>query len=48
MPRYFTKSFYKFFFAFLFIIMMAFGVLTLAAALDQRPVDPATNVAGSN
>ena len=32
MDRYFTKSFFKFFFAFLIIIAVAFGVLLFTAS----------------
>jgi hypothetical protein len=47
MNRFFTKSFFKFFFSFLIIIAVAFGILLVAASNLQTPVDPNVNVAHS-
>jgi len=45
MDRFFTKTFFKFFFSFLIIIAVAFGILIIAASHIQTPVDPSVNVA---
>jgi hypothetical protein len=37
MSRYFTKSFFKFFFAFLIIIAVAFGILLATASRLSAP-----------
>jgi len=37
MPRYFTKTFFKFFFAFLVIIAVAFGVMLVTASQIPAP-----------
>ena len=40
MNRFFAKTFYKFFFSFLVIIAIAFGVMLVASsALPRAPVD---------
>jgi hypothetical protein len=39
MNRFFTKTFFKFFFAFLIIIGIAFGVLVFTAGQTPSPVD---------
>ena len=39
MDRFFTKTFFKFFFAFLVIIGVAFGILVFTANQNPRPVD---------
>ena len=39
MDRFFTKTFFKFFFVFLIIIGVAFGVLVYTAAQAPSPVD---------
>ena len=39
MNRYFTKTFYKFFFGFLVILAVAFGVMALTASVTPSPVD---------
>ncbi len=44
MNNYFTKTFFKFFFGFLVIISVAFGVLIGASALSPAPV-PVDNIA---
>lgn len=38
MDRYFTKGFFKFFFAFLVIIAVAFGILLLSASQEPQAV----------
>ncbi|MGC9602288.1 MAG: hypothetical protein ABSE76_00885 [Minisyncoccia bacterium] len=45
MDRFFTKTFFKFFFAFLVIIGAAFGVLLYAASQESPQVSPVDNVA---
>ena len=45
MDKFFTKTFFKFFFAFLFIIGAAFGVLIYAASKEPPQVAPVDNVA---
>jgi hypothetical protein len=45
MNRFFTKTFFKFFFAFLVIIGVAFGVLLYAASQEPPQVAPVDNVA---
>jgi hypothetical protein len=37
MNRFFTKTFFKFFFAFLIIIAVAFGILLLSASQMPAP-----------
>jgi hypothetical protein len=37
--RYFTKTFYRFFFGFLVILGVAFGVMALSASVIPSPVD---------
>jgi lipopolysaccharide export LptBFGC system permease protein LptF len=37
MDRYFTKTFFKFFFAFLVIIAVAFGILLFTASQTPQP-----------
>jgi len=39
MDRYFTKTFFKFFFGFLIIIAIAFGVLIGTSKIGSGPVD---------
>ena len=39
MNKYFTKTFFKFFFGFLVIIAIAFGVLVGASAFSASSVD---------
>lgn len=39
MDQYFTKTFFKFFFGFLVIIGVAFGILIGASTLAPEPVD---------
>jgi hypothetical protein len=39
MKNYFTKTFFRFFFGFLVIIAIAFGVLAAASAVMPAPVD---------
>lgn len=47
MERYFTKTFFKFFAAFMLIISAAFGVLIYSSSQIQD-VDPRVNVANTN
>ncbi len=39
MNKYFTNTFFKFFFAFLVIIALAFGILIGASSVLPSPVD---------
>ena len=41
--RYFTKTFFRFFFAFIIIIAVAFGVMLLTAS--QEPAQPQYQIA---
>lgn len=43
MSRYFTKTFFKFFFVFIVIIALAFGVMLLTAS--QEPAQPQYQIA---
>jgi hypothetical protein len=45
MDKFFTKTFFKFFFTFLVIISAAFGVLIYAASKEPPQVSPVDNVA---
>ncbi len=45
MDKFFTKTFFKFFFAFLVIIGVAFGVLIYAASKEPPQVSSVDNVA---
>ena len=45
MNRYFTTGFFKFFFAFLIIIAIAFGVLLFTASQTQGPQNPQDQIA---
>ena len=45
MRRYFTKTFWHFFFGFLAILVVAFGVLLVDALHQAPPVAPVDNVA---
>ncbi len=45
MDRYFTKTFVRFFVAFLVILGMAFGVIILASSEVPAPTEPVDNVA---
>lgn len=45
MDKFFTKTFSKFFFAFLIIIGAAFGILLYAASQEPPAVSPVDNVA---
>ena len=39
MNQYFTKTFFRFFFGFLTIIALAFGVIMVASSVSPKPVD---------
>jgi len=45
MDRYFTKSFFKFFFVFLVIIAIAFGILLFTASQTPSPQNPQEQIA---
>jgi lipopolysaccharide export LptBFGC system permease protein LptF len=45
MDRYFTKTFFKFFFAFLIIIAVAFGVLLFTASQTPGSQNPQGQIA---
>jgi hypothetical protein len=45
MDRYFTSSFFKFFFAFLIIIAIAFGILLFTASQTHNSQNPQEQIA---
>ena len=45
MDRYFTKTFFKFFFAFVVILMVAFGILLFTASQTPGSQNPQEQIA---